>query len=426
MIKKQIKNCQLPIVNCKLPTSLLPIALCLLSIAYCPFSIAQTPITLQAATDTALKNNLSVKNERLRAAYQKQLIKTAKIIPPANIIGDFGQINSFYVDTKLSIAQTLSFPKVYASQKALLNEEWKSSLLNIGVKEAVLKKQVAQVYFSLLYLQEKKKLLQKNDSLFAEFLNKATLRFNKGESNILEKTTAENQRGQIGLQLQQLQQDMELLQLQFQLLLNTNTVFIPGEKELKLNISVNNDTSFLQAHPAMQFLKQQQQIAAAATQVEKSKLLPDLILGYSVTSIRGTGANNKVYNAAPQFHSVQIGLGIPIFTRGQKEKINAAKAGEIVIANEYEANLKIFETAYKTALVQYQKNKEVIQYFERAALKNADIITTTANKQFINGDINYLEWVMLVNQAIAIQSDYIEAIKNLNAGAVEINSFITK
>ena len=384
----------------------------------------ETPITLQAATDTALKNNLSVKNERLRAAYQKQLIKTAKIIPPANIIGDFGQINSFYVDTKLSIAQTLSFPKVYASQKALLNEEWKSSVLNIGVKEAVLKKQVAQVYYSLLYLEEKKKLLQKNDSLFAEFLNKATLRFNKGESNILEKTTAENQRGQIGLQLRQLQQDMELLQLQFQLLLNTNTVFIPDEKEFKLNILVNNDTSFLKAHPAMQFLKQQQQIAAAATQIEKSKLLPDLTLGYSVTSIRGTGANNKVYNASPQFQSVQIGLGIPIFTRGQKEKINAAKAGEIVIANEYEVNLKIFETEYKTALVQYQKNKEAIQYFEKAALKNAGIITTTANKQFINGDINYLEWVMLVNQAIAIQSDYIEAIKNLNAGAVEINSFI--
>lgn len=419
MIKTQIKKWQLP-------TILLPIALCMLSIAYCPFSAAQTPITLQAATDTALKNNLSVKNERLKAAYQKQLIKTAKIIPPANVTGDFGQINSFYVDTKLSIAQTLSFPKVYASQKALLNEEWKSSVLNIGVKEAALKKQVAQVYYSLLYLQEKKKLLQKNDSLFAEFLNKATLRFNKGESNILEKTTAENQRGQIGLQLQQLQQDMQLLQLQFQLLLNTGTVFIPDEKEFKLSILVNNDTSFLKSHPAMQFLKQQQQIAAAATQIEKSKLLPDLTFGYSLTSIRGTGANNKVYNAAPQFQSVQIGLGIPIFTRGQKEKINVAKAGEIIIANDYEMNLKIFENSYKTALVQYQKNKEAIQYFERAALKNADIITATANKQFINGDINYLEWVMLVNQAITIKSDYIEAIKNLNAVAVEINSFYTK
>ena len=150
------------------------------------------------------------------------------------MFGDFGQINSFYVDTKFGIAQTMSFPKVYASQKSLLTEEWKSSVLNAGVKEAGLKKQVAQVYYSLLYLQEKKKLLQKIDSLFAEFLRKATLRFNKGESNVLEKATAENQRGQLGLQLSQLQQDLELLQIQFQLLLNTNTVFVPTKKNLKL------------------------------------------------------------------------------------------------------------------------------------------------------------------------------------------------
>ena len=386
----------------------------------------ETPITLQSALDTALKNNLSLKNDKLRATYQQQLIKTAKILPPANVAGDFGQINSFYIDTRLGIAQTMGFPKVYANQKTLLTEEWKSSVLNVGVNEAILKKQVAQVYYNLLYLQEKKKLLQKTDSLFYEFLSKATLRFNKGESNILEKTTAENQRGQIGLQLGQLHRDLELLQLQFQLLLNTNTVFIPGEKEVKMNMVVSGDTSLLPAHPAMQYLKQQQQIAAAATQVERSKLLPGLTLGYNIMGIRGTGADNKLYNSTPRFQSVQIGLGIPIFTSGLKARINAAKANETVVSSEYEVNLKSFETAYKTALVQYQKYTAAISYFEIHALKNAGIITTTANKQFVNGDINYLEWVMLVNQAVAIESDYIEAVKNGNASVVEINSFFTK
>jgi heavy metal efflux system protein len=416
-----ITNCKLFIANYKLP-----IACCLLLIAYCQFSNAQTPITLQAANDTALKNNLSVKNEKLRAEYHQKLIKTAKILPPANVFGEFGQINSFYADTKFGIAQTMSFPKVYANQKSLLTEEWKSSVLNAGVKEAGLKKQVAQVYCSLLYLQEKKKLLQKIDSLFAEFLRKETLRFNKGETNVLEKATAENQRGQIGLQLSQLQQDMELLQLQFQLLLNTNTVFVPDEKEFKISIVANADTSLLQAHPAMQYLKQQQQIAAAATKVEKSKLLPDFTFGYNLMSIKGTGANNKTYNSVPQFQSVQAGLGIPIFTKGQKEKINTAKANEKIIANEYEVNLKSFETAYKMALAQYQKYSDAIQYFETTALKNADLITGTANKQFLGGDINYLEWVLLINQAVTIQSDYIEAIKNRNTSVIEINSFIIK
>jgi cobalt-zinc-cadmium resistance protein CzcA len=217
---------------------------------------------------------------------------------------------------------------------------------------------------------------------------------------------------------------MKLMQIQFQLLLNTDTIYIPDEKEFKMNAIANADTSLLQAHPAMQYLKHQQQVAVAAIQVEKSKLLPDMTFGYNIMGMKGTGADNKTYNGGLRFQSVQVGLGIPIFTSGQKAKINAAKANETVIANEYEVNLKNFEVAYKTTLSQYQKYSEAIQYFETTALKNADIITTTANRQFVNGDINYLEWVLLVNQAISIQSDYIEAIKNRNTTAIELNSFI--
>jgi len=387
---------------------------------------AQMPITLQASVDTALKNNLSVKSEKLRAAWQEKLIRAGKIIPPTNVFGDFGQINSFYVDTKIGIAQTVSFPKVYARQKSLLTQEWKSSLLNVGVQEAVLKKQVRQLYYNLVYLQQKQILLQKNDSLFAEFLRKATLRFDKGESNVLEKTTAENQRGQIALQLSQLHDDMELIQIQFQLLLNTNTEFIPSEKDYAMNTAAIADTTMLITHPFIQHLKQQQQVAAAATQVEKSKLLPDLSFGYNLMSIKGTGANNKVYNSVPQFHSVQVGLGIPIFTSGQKARINAARANEAVVAGEYELNVKNYEAAYKSAIVQYRKYAAAVTYYEMSALKNADVIANTANKQFVNGDINYLEWVLLVNQAVIIQNEYIEAVKNRNTSAIEINSFITK
>jgi len=181
---------------------------------------------------------------------------------------------------------------------------------------------------------------------------------------------------------------------------------------------------YLHSIHQQKYLKHQQQVALAAIEVEKSKLLPGLTFGYNIMGMKGTGADNKTYNGVLRFQSVQVGLGIPIFASGQKAKINAAKANETVIVNEYEVNLKNFEVAYKTALSQYQKYSEAIQYFETTALKNADIITTTASKQFVNGDINYLEWVLLVNQAISIQSDYIEAIKNRNTTAIELNSFI--
>ncbi|MEQ9412682.1 MAG: efflux RND transporter permease subunit, partial [Cyclobacteriaceae bacterium] len=202
-------------------------AIAMLVLSLSVFSIpanTQTPITAQAAVDTALVNNQMVKNERLMAEYQKQLIKSGVNIPQTTVMGEYGQINSSFSDNRLVINQNLNFPTVYSNQKSVLKEEWKSSVLNVAVKEIELKKQVSQAYYMLTYLLQKKKLLLKNDSLYSSFLERANLRFKVGESNILEKATAETQRAQIAIQLNQLNADLDLLQSQFQLLLNTTTV----------------------------------------------------------------------------------------------------------------------------------------------------------------------------------------------------------
>lgn len=401
-----------------------------LVLLFCLFSIqgvnSQTAITLQQAIDTALANNLMVKNERLKSEFQQKLIKSGVNIPNTDIIGEYGQINSFYNDTRLGLSQTINFPTVYVRQKTLLNEEWKSSLLNVDLKEAELKKQVSQVFYTLVYLQQKQKLLLKNDSIYSEFIEKTNLRFNSGESNILEKTTAENQRQQIFLQLKQLEQDKELLQIQLQLLLNSTNLFSPVEENNSKNSIAVGDSSDLEVHPAVQYLKQQLQIAEATTKVERSKLSPDITLSYNIMGMRGMGADNIKYNATPRFQSAQIGLGIPIFAGSQRARIKAAQTNQLIASNELELNLKNFENAYSSALLQYQKSEEIIQYFESTALKNAKVITETANQQFLNGDINYLEFVLLINQATTIQSDYIEAVKNRNYSIAELNFYTSK
>jgi len=387
---------------------------------------AQNKITLQQAIDTALSNNLSIKNEQLRVNYRQNLIQSGTTIPTTNINGEYGQINSFYSDVKIGVSQTISFPTIYKRQKSLLTEEWKSSVWDLKIKESELKKLVTEAYFNLLYLQQKQKLLLENDSLFSEFLNKANLRFNKGESNILEKTTAENQQGQIALQLLQLQQDWEISQLQFQYLLNTSTVFVPDENEVSSQDILLIKNPEFASHPIVQYWQQQQNIAISNTKLEQSKLLPDITFGYNLMGMKGMGANNVEYNSSPRFHSVQIGLGIPIFNGAQKSKINALKINEQIASKEYEINYKNLEIRFAQSMKQFQKYQAAILYFENTALKNAETVKTTANKQFLNGEINYLEWVLLINQAINIQSEYIDALHNRNISIAELNLYLTK
>ena len=204
-----------------------PAAMIALFIAVSHASYAQQPISLGAAMDTALKNNLVLKNEQLKSEYQKLIISSNSAVPQTMIMADYGQINSIYNDSKFGISQTIAFPSVYEKQKQLMQEEWKRSLFSISVREAELKKQVQQVFFGILYVKQKQGLLQFSDSLYSAFYERAALRFEKGESNLLEKTAAETQLGQIRNQLQQLSQDSAVLSLQFQLLLNSSNQVYP-------------------------------------------------------------------------------------------------------------------------------------------------------------------------------------------------------
>jgi heavy metal efflux system protein len=298
--------------------------------------------------------------------------------------------------------------------------------LNVAVKEVDLKRQVSQVYYMLTYLQQKKKLLQQNDSLYSEFLKKADLRFAVGETNILEKTTAETQRGQIALQLNQLNADLDLLQAQFQLLLNTSTALVPLEDDFKMSRIETIDTTTLSQHPAIQWLQQQKLISVKNTQVEKSRLLPDLTFTYNNMSMRGTGADDIIYDGSTRFQSGQIGLGIPLFYGSQRAKINASKSIQKITETNYLAGLQQFNTEYQRAITQYLNFSRSVDYYEQTGLKNAALISDTANKQFANGGINYLEWVMLTNQAISLQNEYLIAVNNLNESIIQLNYFISK
>ncbi len=388
---------------------------------------SQTPISLEAAIDTALVNNQLLKNEKVRAEYQKQLIKSGVNIPQTTVMGEYGKINSSFSDNRFVINQNINFPTVYSNQKSVLKEEWKSSVLNVAVKESELKKQVSQAYYMLAFLHQKKKLLLENDSLYAEFLTKAKLRFKVGESNILEKATAETQRAQIALQLNQLNADMDLLQAQFQLLLNTPTVLVPLEDDFKMNRPVLIDTTApALAHPAIEWLEQQKLISIKNTKLEKSRLLPDLSFAYNNMTMRGTGADNILYDGSTRFQSGQIGIGIPLFYGSQKAKINASQSLQRLSEANYRFGIKQFNTEYQAAINQVISFSKSVDYYEQTGLKNASLISDVATQQFASGDINYIEWVMLINQAISINNDYLGAVNQLNESIIQLNYFLNK
>jgi cobalt-zinc-cadmium resistance protein CzcA len=264
------------------------------------------------------------------------------------------------------------------------------------------------------------------DSIYSIFLRNAALKFEKGDSNILEKNTAESQRGQIQLQLQQVTQEYESLLLEFNLLVNTKMSTSPVFSQLKMNSPLIVDNTIVKQHPFLQQLEKQQQLSNSKLQLEKSILLPDLLAGYSNSSITGMGPDNVYYNRSRRFQSFHAGIGIPLFFGSQKAKISTLKINQQIADNNLYAGTAMFQLKYQKAMQEYTVSLNALDYYESKALKNADEIINASSIQYQSGNINYLEWVMLTNQAVSIKIDYLNAMRKLNTCIIELNYLTNK
>lgn len=386
---------------------------------------AQQPITLKAALDTAVQNNLALHSSKLNILYYQQLQGSARDIPKTGVTADVGQFNSIKADTRLSITQTLNFPAVYLRQKEIYQAQTERSKNEMALTGLQIKAQVKQYYLDIAALKQKQKLLNFADSIYAEFLKRADLRFKAGETNIVEKAAAENQRRQIAIQLQTLVSDINVVLLNFNTLLASKQFFIPADSSLKLAVISMADTTLLAANPSLKIRQNDILIAERNWQLQKAKLLPDVVFGYSNQSIIGlqnVNGINKNYNAGNRFHSVQAGVNISLFPGAQRSRIRATKTLMQQTQAEYDLASQRLVNNYLTLFEQYNMLLQNVQTYESSLMKNATIILNAANLQFKNGEINYLEWVLLTNQAVSIQSAYIDALQNLNKTQIQLET----
>jgi cobalt-zinc-cadmium resistance protein CzcA len=379
---------------------------------------AQEKISIDKAIETALQNNVKVKNEKLNSEYLQKMTKTGYDISNTGIIGEYGQFNSNMNDLKIGISQSIKFPTVYKRHKQLLLEEAKTGEWNEALQKKEITKQVTTVFYEMVYLKEKEKLLLKSDSIYSEFLRKSTLRFDKGESNVLEKVTAENQSGQVKIQLQELQSDYKTLQTRFKYLLNIDKDLIPVWDKFKMIFDEKLDENAIANQPSIKLKEQEVSINKAENSLEKSKKTPELIGGVYWQTFKTNSDLQGGYNG---FYG-QLGVALPLFNTSIKNRQKALEINIQIAENNLNNEKLKLQSHYQELLQEYKKHKETIGYYENHALKNVDLVTDAANKKFINGDINYLEWVMLINQNTEIQSNYIEAVRNLNNNVVELNS----
>ena len=386
----------------------------------------QEVIQLQKAIEIAKANNAKLRSDAGLVKYQQALVNTAYNFVPTQFDVELGQFNSSYFDTGFGISQTFSLPKVYQRRAAVYQQQAKTAEYDLKLSEAEIRQQVDQIFMEYNFLTAKENMLKYQDSLYTVFVDKTVIRWQKGETDVLEKTTAEQQKINLYNQLTIIGKMKEFLVLQLQWYINDGRKYVPqtdGFGVLKYGIFY--DSISLKKHPVLQLAEQEITTARAMTLAERTAFWPDISAGYRNVSIRGTGADNVVYQGGDRFSSFQVGVGIPVFRKGIKASIHSAQRLEEVKADIYEAKKSEISALIQQKYVLYNASMVQMENYEKSALPNAGLIRSVSEKQFGNGQINYLEYVMLTNQAITIESEYLELKRNLNMYIIDLHYLTT-
>lgn len=389
---------------------------------------AQEPVKvpLIKAEEIATKNNKRLQAAKHNERSQEYRSKSGYDIPKTVIDGDYGQFNSRMNDTRFGISQSFNFPTVYSRQKKALTENYNAAQAQSQLTLQEVKANVRTLFYELVWLESKKELLNYADSVYRLMEEKSQLRFKVGETNVLEKSASQSARQFYTNQLNMIRQDIEIASRSFNTVLQDSLVYTPQTDSIKNQFAVPLEMADAGNLPLSKLSRSEAEAAKWRWKSERARMLPDITLGYNNLSITGyqtdKAGNDSYYGPGDRFSYVTAGLSIPLFFGSQLAKNKAAKAEWQNMESQNEA----VKTELTTQLVNAQKEvikfRESLHYYETDGLANAQTIIDAANSQFTNGDIDYLQWVLVVNQAITIKNEYLDTVNNYNKAVIALQT----
>ncbi len=393
---------------------------------------AQTPIrqlSIEEAVDTALSNNLEIQASQLNVKSYSKLKRSTFELPKTELNYQYGQFNSNNKDNSFQIDQNIPFPTYYSARSGLFKAELKNSELKAITATNHIKSEVQLLYYQLQYLENARIKLKQLDSLYGDFAKVAGIRFNSGETNLLEKTTAEAKRNEISMLFKQVEAEYLSTYSSLKTIMNTVEEFEVSGTFEPIQLSASLDTSLISQNPSLLGLYQQAVIAEKNAKLETAQTLPDFKIGYfnqSIIGYQNVGNQDVYFDAANRFTGINFGLNIPLTFFSNSAKVKSLKLQQESLQKEAENNKLILQNQLRNAFQQYGVNLSQYNLYRETATVNSEIIVNTATVGFKSGEIGYLEYANALQTATDIQLKYLQSIYQINQSIININLLISK
>jgi len=227
-----------------------------------------------------LNNNAGLKASSLKVEEADALVANAFSFDKTTLYYDYDENNLAYNNEPLNvfgIQQDFLFPTIYFAGKKLNKANLSMESSSYLIHKKLLEQRVVSKYHLLQYELEKEAVYKQLDSFYITFAYAAKRRFETGETNYLEKITAQAKQKQLHTLYLQAQEDVIRTNLVLQKIVQSEealgVVKIPMEKLKVVQMT-------LEGNPGLQYFDNKKDVFQAKKNYESQKLLPDISLNY--------------------------------------------------------------------------------------------------------------------------------------------------
>ncbi len=395
-----------------------PVFIAILFFCFPLFSKSQNTefktLSVNEAVETALENNILMKNSELEIKKSEAAQNGAIKISPTEFTYQYGQMNSTRNDRYMEINQNFGSLLQHINYLGTARKQLKLSETNAEVVKKNITGKVKSAYYFWIYLHNKLEIINEEKKLYGDLTRVAELQYELGATNLLEKTMTSATQAKVEIEYNTTQDDLIIAQNKLKQLMVIDEEIIPATTELELYmIDKPLPTTEYSGGLIISSYQHKLEVEKSLYKVEKSKFFPEISAGYF----------NQDIGEIKGLDGWRVGLAFPIWFFSQNSTVKQAKINRDIALNNLEYQKFNIKKEVENLLFELNKHFKQIIFYKDHALLQAEQLIYTSKIQYEKEEIDYFEYIQGISTGLKLKMNYLETLNNYNQTAIQLEYY---
>ncbi len=377
-------------------------------------SAQSNPAELDLLLRYASINNIDLKAMQHRVDAAKATIKTAFEFDKTNFYFNIDESNLGRNDDILRlfvVDQVFKFPTVYLAQRAVYMSQWRESMNELEIAKNNLELEISTLHQQIVHTQHKERLYKQMYDLCSRLKENSTGQYEEGKLSRLQLLNMETTIKQKIDQLEDIQQIKQLQYHELAQLINDAKGFIIKQDELEVVIPPSSNPSKALIEDYLNTISTTKE---NELKLHRQSWYPD----FGICLFTATNKHHEYH-----LRGFEVGVSIPLIFNAGLARTKAIKQENMAWEKQKEHVEKLFESQYAQNLMKLKQYEDDISYYLSRGKALSQEIQNEAKLSFDKGDIDLYEYVENIENALAIEIQYIDNMLEHNIAALRLKYY---